>query len=131
LSRECVFGEPLPSKWSSASVPWYSGFQAVITEPLPNKWSYLSKYLQTNSCLGSRPSSLPVSFISVQFLSTNHSYNTAGNLTVLYNAQKSSSLILLVINLKLFVLLIITISPSPHNILSSNITFKCRLPFPF
>jgi hypothetical protein len=21
LSRECVFGEPLPSKWSSASVP--------------------------------------------------------------------------------------------------------------
>jgi hypothetical protein len=26
----------LPSKWTSASVLCYSGFQAVFTEPLPN-----------------------------------------------------------------------------------------------
>jgi hypothetical protein len=36
LSQECVFGKPLPSKWTYASVRCYSGFQAVFTEPLPN-----------------------------------------------------------------------------------------------
>jgi hypothetical protein len=64
LSRECVFGEPFPGKWTSASVRCYSGSQTVITEALPNKWSYSSRYVQRNSCLGSRPSCLPVCFIS-------------------------------------------------------------------
>jgi hypothetical protein len=31
----CVI-KPLPSKWTSASVRSYSGFQAVLTEPLPS-----------------------------------------------------------------------------------------------
>jgi hypothetical protein len=40
-----LFTEPLPSKWTSASVRYYSGYQAVFTEPLPSKWSYSSYYL--------------------------------------------------------------------------------------
>jgi hypothetical protein len=39
----CVW-EPLPSKWTLASVRWYSDFQAVFTEPLPSKCSYSSQY---------------------------------------------------------------------------------------
>jgi hypothetical protein len=43
MSRECVFGEPLTSKWTSPSVRCYSGFQAMFTEPLPRKLSYSSQ----------------------------------------------------------------------------------------
>jgi hypothetical protein len=39
----CIW-EPLPSKWTWASVRCYSDFQAVFTEPLPSKWSYSSQY---------------------------------------------------------------------------------------
>jgi hypothetical protein len=33
---QAVLTEPLPSKWTSASVRCYFGFQAVFTEPLPS-----------------------------------------------------------------------------------------------
>jgi hypothetical protein len=44
VAAETVANEPLPSKWISASVRWYSDFQAVFTEPLPSKWSCYSQY---------------------------------------------------------------------------------------
>jgi hypothetical protein len=43
MLRECVFREPLTSKWTFASVHCYSCFQAMFTEPLPSKWSYSSQ----------------------------------------------------------------------------------------
>jgi hypothetical protein len=37
VAAETRASELLPSKWTSTSVPSYSGFQAVFTEPLPSK----------------------------------------------------------------------------------------------